>query len=294
MSEEPIENNPEDLENPEHIIDEIDSMFGDLKSRFVEGAIYFGQEQERIQIIRPEWQKLSSADVSDPEHAQIYASGVHALAAYRDEIREYKNSVYLQIDDILRYSPSTGGTISVTSSTSTLTVSSVISTPTPNLPSYILEPSIEENKEIQNKLTNIDPALEKTYSAIREVLYGTVSDPERAALYLIRQTFDHFFGTLAPDDAVRTSKFFKPKVDQDKDKVTRHERLMYASHTHIGNNSRRKSIIASFRHMLDVYDALNRAHTRGTLNPERARAALREMLVLLQEWIRGIDLPPFA
>lgn len=294
MSEEPIENNPDDLENPEHIIDEIYSMFGDLKARFVEGAIYFGQEQERIQSIRPEWQKLSSGDVSDPGQAQIYASGVHVLAAYRDELRDYKNLVSPQIDGILRYSPSTSGTVSVTSSTGTLTMSTFASTPPPNLTSYILEPSIEENKEIQNKLTNIDPALEKTYSAIREVFYGTASDPERAALYLIRQTFDHFFGALAPDDAVRTSKFFKPKADKDKEKVTRHERLMYASHTHIGNNSRRKSLIASFRHMLDVYDGLNRAHIRGTLNPAQARAALREMLVLLQEWIRAIDLPPFA
>jgi hypothetical protein len=289
MSEEPIKNNPDDLENPEHIIDEIDSMLGDLKARFVEGAIHFGQEQERIKVIRPEWEKLSSANVSDPNQVQIYASGVQALAAYRDELRDYKNVVYPFTDEVLRYSPSTGSTVSVTSSTTTL-----ISITTPDLTSYILEPSIEENKEIQNKLRNIDPSLEKTYSAIREVLYGTVSDPERGALYLIRQTFDHFFGTLAPDDAVRSSKFFRPKIDKDKDNVTRHERLMYAAHTHIENNSRRKALIASFRHMLDVYEGLNRAHTRGTLNPEQTRVALREMLVLLQEWIRAIDTPSFA
>jgi hypothetical protein len=289
MSEEPIKNNSDNLENPENIIDEIDSVLGDLKARFAEGAIHFGQEQERIQIIRPEWGKLSSTDVSDPDQAQIYASGVHALAAYRDELRDYKNTVYPHIDDMFRYSPSTGGTISVTSSTSTL-----ISIKTPDLTSYILEPSIEENKEIQSKLRNIDPALEKTYLAIREVFYGTVADPERGALYLIRQTFDHLFGTLAPDDSVRSSKFFKPKADKEKDSVTRHERLMYAAHTHIGNNSRRNALIASFRHMLDVYDGLNKAHTRGTLNSDQARAALREMLVLLQEWLRSIDIPPFA
>jgi predicted pPIWI-associating nuclease len=289
MSEEPIENNSDDLEKPERIIDEIDSMLGDLKARFVEGAIHFGQEQERIQIVRPEWEKLSSADVIDPDQAQIYASGVHALAAYRDELRDYKNTVYPYIGDMLQYSPSTGGTVSVTSSTTT-----IISTTVVDLTSYILEPSIEENKEIQNKLRNIDPALEKTYLAIREILYGTASDPERAALYLIRQTFDHFFAALAPDDAVRSSTFFKPKADKNKNAVVRHERLMYAAHTHIGNNSRRKALIASFRHMLDVYEGLNRAHTRGNMNLEQARVALREMLVLLQEWIRAIDLPPFA
>jgi hypothetical protein len=288
MDEEPVESNPDDLENPEKIIDEIDSMLGDLKGRFIEGAIRFGQEQERIQVIRPEWEKLASAYISDPEQVQIYASGVHALAAYRDELRDYKNSVFPLTDDILRYSPSTSGTVSVTSSTTT-----IISTRMPDLTSYILEPSVEENREIQSKLSSIDPALEKTYSAIREILYGTVSDPERGALYLIRQTFDHFFATLAPDDSVRSSKFFKQKGEKDKNSVTRHERLMYAAHTHIGNTSRRKALIASFRHMLDVYDGLNRAHTRGTLNIEQARVALREMLVLLQDWIRAIDVPPF-
>jgi hypothetical protein len=284
MDEAPIESSPEDLENSEQIIDEIDSTLGDLKTRFVEGAIHFGQEQERIQKIRPEWEKLSSIDVSDADQAQIYASGVHALAAFRDELNDYRNMVFPLTEGILRQSPSTDGTLTVTSSTT-----SFLSVNAPDLTSYILEPSQSENEEILNKLRNIDPTLEKTYSAVREVLYGTVSDPERAALYLIRQTFDHFFGTLAPDDSVRSSKFFKQKNEKNSDRVTRHERLMYAAHTHIGNKYRRNALIASFRHMLDLYEGLNRAHTRGAVNPEQARVALREMLVLLQDWIRSID-----
>ena len=139
MDEEPIENNPKDLENPEKIIDEIDSALGHIKARFVEGAIHFGQEQERIQKIRPEWEKLSTTDVSDPDQAQIYASGVHALSAYRDELNDYKNMVYPITDDLLRRSPSTGGTISVTSSTTAF-----LSVSTSDLASYVLEPSHSE------------------------------------------------------------------------------------------------------------------------------------------------------
>ncbi len=285
MSEEPNQDNPEDLEDPERIIDEIDSSFGDLKARFAEGAIYFGQEQERIQLIRSEWEKLSSTDVSDPDQVQIYASGVHALSAYRDELIDYKNMVFPLTDDLLRRSPPTGGTVSLTSTTSSFLRSVSI----PTLASHLLEPTQSENEEILKKLKAIDPTLEKTYSGIREVLYGTVSDPERAALYQLRQTFDHFFGALAPDDLVRSSKFFKPKSDANRDRVTRHERLMYAAHTRIANGYRRNSLIASFRHILDLYEALNKAHTRGDINPNQAREALREMLVLLQEWIRSID-----
>lgn len=286
MDEAPNENDPKDLENPEHIIDEIDSSLGDLKARFVESAIHFGQEQERIQKIRPEWEKLSSTDVFDEEQAQIYASGVRALAAYRDEMNDYKKVVFQFTDDLLQQSPSSDSTVALTTSTTSF----VLSVSTPDLTSYILEPTQSENEDILKKLRAIDPALEKTYSAIREVLYGTVSDPERAALYLIRQTFDHLFGALAPDDLVRSSKFFKLKDGKDENLVTRHERLMYAAHTHISNSSHRNGLIASFRHMLDLYDGLNRAHTRGVVNPEQARVALHEMLVLLQDWIRSINM----
>jgi hypothetical protein len=235
-------------------------------------------------VIDSAWEKLSTTDVSDPDQAQIFASGVHALAAYRDELNDFRSMAIPLTDHLLQQSPSTGGTITVTLSTS-----SFLSVSTPILTSYLLEPTKNENEIILSKLNAIDPTLVSTYSAIREVLYGTISDPERAGLYLIRQTYDHFFGALAPDDLVRSSSFFKPKTEGKEDRVTRHERLMYAAHTRIRNNSHRNALIASFRHILDLYDALNRAHTRGTINPEQARDALREMLVLLQDWIRSID-----
>jgi hypothetical protein len=80
MNEEPTANNLKDLENPEKIIDEIDSVLGDLKARFIEGAIHFGQAQERIQKIRPEWERLSTIDVSTSDQAEIYVSGMYALS----------------------------------------------------------------------------------------------------------------------------------------------------------------------------------------------------------------------
>jgi hypothetical protein len=285
MSQTPSEESPHDIENPERIIDEITASLEDLKARFSEGAIHFGQEEERIRIIRPTWEQLGSTDISDPDQARIYASGVHALSAYRDELADFRNMAIPLTDRILQQSPSTGGTIALTSSTSSF----LLLVNTPNLASILLEPTQSDNEKILNRLNAIDPALANTYSAIREVLYGTRSDPERAALYLLRQTFDHFFGALAPDDIVRSSSFFKQKKGEKEDLVTRHERLMYAAHTHIQNSYRRNALIASFRHMLNLYDALNNAHTRGTVNPDQARAGLSEMLVLLQEWIRSID-----
>ncbi len=63
-----------------------------------------------------------------------------------------------------------------------------------------------------------DNALGKTYKEIDETLYGTISDPERATMFVVRQLYDHFFQVLAPDEEVRASKYWrnkKPEKDRD-------------------------------------------------------------------------------
>jgi hypothetical protein len=285
MNQDASEEDRQDLEKPEKILDDIAASLEDLQTRFTEGAIRIGQDRERISAIRPIWQELSNSDVSDPGAAQVYASGVYALAAYRDELAEFRDRAIPVTDRLIRQLPSTDGTAVLTSSSFTLIRSSYI----PALTASLFEPTQSDHETIIKRLEGIDSALTKTYLAIREVLYGTTSDPERAALYLLRQTFDHLFSALAPNELVRSSKFFKPKDADKKELVTRHERLMYAAHTHITNVHRRNALVASSRHMLDLYDALNDAHIRGTLNTNQAREGLREMLVLIQEWVRSLD-----
>ena len=220
----------------------------------------------------------------EPDAAVLYSSGVNSLSAYRDELEDLEGVVLPATQRAIEISASSDSLVNLTSATVTF-VQPGVAIP---LPSDLLEPSRADHAEIRAKLDQIDPALGNTYGSIREVLYGTREDPQRAALYLLRQTFDHFFSALAPDESVRDSKFFRPKSGERPDLVTRHERLMYAAHTHIANPGRRSSIIASFRHMLDIYDALSSAHKRDSLNKEQSVAALGEMLALLQDWIRSI------
>ena len=141
-----------------------------------------------------------------------------------------------------------------------------------------------------DRLRKLDPALADTFGAIKEVLYGTKSDPERAALYLIRQMFDHFFGLLAPDDLVRKSPYWEKKKGNNPDLVSRMERLKYAAYEHVSDDTKRERLLATAKHMLYVYNALNRAHTRGKLDVSKARSALREMESLIQNWVIAIEL----
>ena len=49
-------------------------------------------------------------------------------------------------------------------------------------------------------------------------------------------------------------------------------------------------LLNSSKHILDVYEALNRAHTRGSLQPEKARTALKEMNSVIENWVEGLIL----
>jgi hypothetical protein len=271
------------LEEPEKVIDEIAQSLDELHAKYAAVTVVFGEDKERMESLRSTWRGLANSTTNDPSQVHIYASGVHVLQAYRDDLVQFKQVAIPLADQVLAASPSSDTAVAVTNTS----LGFVRPTIVPGLPSALLEPRWADTEQVLHVLASIDQSLSDTYSAIREVLYGTRSDPERAALYLLRQTFDHFFRALAPNDAVRDSRFFKAKEPPKEAQVHRHERLMYAAHTHIINPSRRTSLVASFRHMLDVYDALNDAHADAKIDPATARAALTEMLTLLQDWARA-------
>lgn len=115
-------------------------------------------------------------------------------------------------------------------------------------------------------------------------------DKERAALFLIRQSFDHLFDILAPDEKVRASKYWKPKEGDKPNQVYRIERIEYASYSHIADPLRANTLAATSKQMNEVYNLLNQAHERGELNIDKAMKALRAMKSMLDEWADALDL----
>ena len=276
---------PADQEHPESIIDEIASELDALHTDLTQSAAVVGRAKDQIQGTRPVWAGMAAAATQDDEVAEIYGSGVHALAGYRDVLRDIRQNIGAIAPAVAPISASSDSVLGITAVTHSFMSRAVLTPlplPPPASPVVVFEKSIAF-------LEGLDPALAKTYRGVPEVLYGTQSDPVRAALYESRQMFDHFFALLAPDNAVRSSQSWKPKLEGDTNRVTRDERLRYAANTHVKRPSEVRSLIASSRHMLNVYDALQRAHTRGPLDEDASRAALREMHLLVDQWIAAMD-----
>jgi hypothetical protein len=276
---------PPDQERPEDIIDDMVSALDTMHAGLATAAVQVGEEKERVKALRPTWQAMADTQVRDPDAVAIYQTGINALAAYRDELHGATQQLGSIPQALGVISGSTAGTAAITSVTQTFVSRRLVSfaPPPPTLP-----PKADTAK-VEEALRTLDPALAATYGAIREALFGTRLDPERAALYESRHAFDHLFSILAPDNEVRTSSFWSAKTEGDPSKVTRDERLRYAANTHARTPASARSLIASSRHMRNVHDALSRAHTRGELDPHQARASLREMDVLIAQWIEAID-----
>jgi len=277
------DNSSNELESPDDIFDDIDSTLDELHEDLAESATLIGQERERFSGLRPTWQRLSQESTNDLEVANIYLSGLRSLSAFRDELGEVAQESQPAIGRIRAVISSTDSAATITSSSSMAFIPGIL------VPDDLTLPRFDRSSGTIQALNNIDPSLANTYKAIREVLYGTRSDPERGALYLIRQMYDHFFGKLAPDEKVRQSSCW---VKKDGDKpylITRRERADYVAHTHVSNPTKIKRLIASTDHMLDVYHLLNKAHARKSLDADQAREALREMHILIEEWLLSFD-----
>ena len=102
--------------------------------------------------------------------------------------------------------------------------------------------------------------------------------------------FDHLFGVLAPDDKVKVSPYWEPKDDNETNQVTRAERIEYAANTHIRNKTASERLIASTKHMLEVYNTLNKAHKRGKLDRSQSRESLKEMQSIIEDWVQSLML----
>ena len=144
--------------------------------------------------------------------------------------------------------------------------------------------------KVETILHKLDPSLANTYKEIEQIYYGTDADRVRAANSSMRQTFDHFFEKLAPDDVVRKSKYWKPKPkEKNPDLVTRRERILYAINTHVKTPSRATSLMQEMKVIIDAYKALNSLHKRGAVNINSAKKALFTVKHYIEEFANEID-----
>lgn len=230
-----------------------------------------------VSSVRPIWKKLAGTANRDPEAIYLYTTGYDQLRAIQDEVQLFRNAAVALSSEA---TASTCYFVNATNTTAAFMEPTIVIEPL----NYTIFPSVEQQTEFIERLSHLDPEIGNVFRAISEILYGTRSAPERAALYLMRQAFDHFFGKLAPDDQVRESPYWTEKKGDKPNQITREERIQYVAGRYIDDETRKKTLLATSRHMLAVYQALNKAHSRGTLNESQARRALKEMQSFLEEW----------
>jgi hypothetical protein len=135
------------------------------------------------------------------------------------------------------------------------------------------------------KFSELDPSLGATYRSAWSVFYSQQHDPKRAALWQMRQVFDHLFDKLAPDDDVRESAFWSKKTGDKPDAIHRDERLCFAAHRCIRDEALRTGLLESVKETLRSYDRLQEAHKRGELSIEKANETFTSSDALIRRWI---------
>ena len=275
---------PDEIKNA---FDETQKTVNHLQDQFTQAAQWLGQVSSVLYTTKPYWIQLAAESGSNANVLPILESGRAAVA----EINHTLASIAPQ------KSPSFGTLQSVFLSASffgsnTAATSSLV--PLNGNTEFRVEaipiPEFSKEKSLAIRFAKLDPALEKVCAEIWETLYGTTADPERSALFMIRQTWDHLFNYLAPDAEVRKSPFWIQKDGPKPEMVTREERFNFAVDRHIKNPQDKGLLLAAWKQMKDLYQELNRAHERGELNRTKARQSLNSMYLWLIQWADALGI----
>jgi len=277
-----------DKERVEQLFDNAIQAASDLQQTYAEAARLAGYTRDSLIQAKPYWSTFAGAASTDPSSYPILASGEYFLNSFYQELRRIGQQNPAPLDHI-RSAAGTATTLTYTTSifadspNTAEAMARVMYTDTPF--------RIAEGKAtLTERLTKIDPDLGQTFQQVWDSLYGTTAEPERGALYQMRQTFDHFFQVLAPDEEVRQSNFWTPKEGDNRDQIHRKERIEFAAHQHVKDVLRATTLAASAEQMVDIYQSLNQAHKRGKLQPAKARQALSAMGKILEDWLDALGL----
>lgn len=143
----------------------------------------------------------------------------------------------------------------------------------------------ERFQEYAAKLTRLDPELGNVYHSVWQKFHSGTDDPYRAALGAMRQSFDHLFRILAPDDAIRASPYFTKKKGEKPNQVHRQERLRFAANKLITDPTRRALVESEVNSVLENYERLNKMHDTAPLDRTFVNQALHAMQGVVEQWV---------
>jgi hypothetical protein len=274
--------NPEDVQRQ---FDEAEARARNLQGQYIQGAQLLGQIGSVLRSTKPYWVNLASqnSDFAFP----VVESGNGVVSELNRSLEKIGITHALPIGNLRSIAASAASFGSNTVATFSLY-------PEPKGPlhfdvSLVPAANYVADSGLAGRFKKIDPSLAAVARQIWECLYGTVSDPERSALYMMRQTWDHLFGLIAPDAEVRNTGFFAEKEGEKSGMVTREERLRFAIAKRVHDPGDQERLLAGTQLMLDLYQELNRAHKRGDLNREKAVKSLHALYDWLVQWSYALE-----
>lgn len=270
---------------PSKLIADIKHRLKQIQQKAAQATKKVGYAHEVISAGEPYWQALDDPFKSG-QVDEVLASGYDVLQSLHRQVEatDLQSSELLgQVEGIMSNTSMYAGVTAATVSFSGLTLD--FDSEHLRKLSY----SFERHDEYQRKLEALDSALSRTFGGIRDAYFGASSDSLRQALFQARQTVDHFFNALIPDDMeVMQQSWWSPDDPKKPQVISRPQRIRYAAEKHVRDRNQREVLIQGARHMNKVYDALQMLHTRGTLDEARAKDVLFEMLSLIRTWVDSI------
>lgn len=230
---------------------------------------------------------ISTSGRSDPLWPQFLASGQNIAGALEEELDIYQREIQplrFRLDSAVQM-------FSNAASTGVVACNSMVpGGPTLRYQPFPFESGASEQEYVA-KLTALDPSLGETYRAAWANQYNQQYDPGRTALAQMRQTFDHLFGLLAPDPAVKASPFWNAnnKPPHRAENVDREERQTFAADKWISDKNKRTVLLESAATTAVAYQDLNRIHKRGSLDEDKARETFLAIDAILRRWIDSIE-----
>jgi hypothetical protein len=273
---------PEEFED---LFNKAESSANRVHGIFIEGSTKSGYIIESIKVSRRIYSFLVPLSYERPELREIVNDGIQYIRSLTEELDS--------IND--RTAPIVIGLNTTANTAYTMLTTSGISLPIEyyrQLDQSVFEPpSFVKNKpeELALRLSSFNPIVGLAYKSSNESRYATSTDSLRAALFMMRQTYDSFFTVLAPDEKVRNSPYWIVKEGDKPNSVHREERINYAANVSIADPGLRKIILASTKSILDTYESLNRAHSRKEIDESRAINALDAMTIYLNIWLDAIS-----
>ena len=258
-----------------------------LQRHHANAAQCMGHVSLVLSSTEPYWTQLGAERNQDPSVVPALQSGVATVVSMKNSLAELCQAARSETAIVVAVNGTAAFFGSNTAASSSLFE---VSGPTRFKAEMIPAPEPSDGQSLANRLSRLDPALGRVCEQIWQDLYGTTADPERGALFMLRQTWDHLFDTIAPDDEVRKSSRWTPKPSPKPELVTREERIMYALDHHVVDPTTRGLLVASSKQMTDLYQGLNRAHTRGDLDKEKARRVLRSVYDWFKLWADALGL----